>query len=82
MLNDVWGWMGKPERCEIIHYEPWESGEAVVVPDEWIVKNAGRFWRRMGGEGREEEGGPAAARQDGDGGKATGTKVGSMAWKF
>ena len=40
MLNNVWGYPGKPEGCEIIYYEPEDSGEVVAVPEEWMDKNA------------------------------------------
>ena len=50
MLDEVWGDYGKPEGCEIIYYEPGESGGAVPVPDEWIDKNAAEILAANGGD--------------------------------
>ena len=45
---DAWGstthfwsdWACVPSGCEIIYYEPGDSGEALAVPIDWIDKNA------------------------------------------
>ena len=50
MLDEVWGWAGKPEGCEIIYYEPGESGEAVAVPDEWMDTYAAEILAANGGD--------------------------------
>ena len=39
-----------PSGCEIIYYEPGESGGAVAVPEEWMDKNAGEILAANGGD--------------------------------